>query len=58
MQKLPEASDRKKGDTCAKKRTVPTKEGIFFSFTSDQLSDNILLTAGGRHAFVFRRRIG
>ena len=41
-----------------RKATLPTKEGHSFSFSSDQRSDNTLLTGGGRHAIVFRRRIG
>ena len=41
-----------------RKRTVPTKGGISLSFSSDQRSANTLLTDGGCHAFVFRRRIG
>ena len=35
MQKLLEAPDKKRGHTCVKE-----KEGISFSFNSDQLSDN------------------
>ena len=58
MQKLPETSDRNRGDACVKKKTVPTKGGISFSFSSDQRGDNTLLTGEGRHTFVFRRRIG
>ena len=39
MQKLPEASDRKRGNACAKE-TLSAKERILSSFSSDQQSDN------------------
>ena len=58
MQKLPEASDRNGGTHAQRKGIIPTKGENSFSFSSDQQSDNTLLTGGGRHAFVFRRRIG
>ena len=58
MQKLPEASDGKRVTHAQRKGTFLTKGGISFSFSSDQWSDNTLLTGGGRHAFVFRQRIG
>ena len=32
MQKLPEASDRKRGDACAKKRSRPDKKGGIWLF--------------------------
>ena len=58
MQKIPEASDRNWGTHAQRKRTIPTKGEISFSFSSDQWSDNTLLNGGGYHVFVFRRRIG
>ena len=57
MQKLPEASDRNRNDAYAKKKDR-LKGGISFSFSSDQWSDNTLLTGGRCHAFVFRWCIG
>ena len=57
MQKLSEASDRNRGDACAKGPSRQ-KGGISFSFNSDQRTDNTMLIGEGRHAFVFRRRIG
>ena len=58
MLKLPDASDKKKGDTCTKKRDRPDKRGVSLAFSSAQRSANSLLTSGGRHVFVFKRRIG
>ena len=43
MQKLPEASDRKRGDAYAKKRNFPNKrKDLWVFFSSDQQSDNNL----------------
>ena len=56
MQKLPEAYDKKKGRRMLKEKG--TEGGSSFTFSSDQRSDNTLLTSGGRHAFVFGRRVG
>ena len=59
MQKLPEASDRKKERYMRKeKETSRQKGGSSFSFGSDRRSDNTLLTSGGRHALIFGRRVG
>ena len=59
MQELPEASDREKEWRMRKKkRDLQTKGGRSFSFSSDQRSDNTLLTSGRRYAFVFGRRVG
>ena len=61
MQKLPEAPDRRKGDACATKRTIPTKEKFSFPFRSDQRSDKteIILASGKRrHASISRQRVG
>ena len=59
MQKLPEASDRKKGRRMRKeKRTSRQKEEAHSLSASDQWSDNTWLTSGGRHMFVSGRRVG
>ena len=59
MQKLPEASDRKKGRRmCKEKGTSRQKEEAHSLFSSDRWSDNTSLTSEGRHAFVFGRRVG
>ena len=58
MQKLPEASNRKRGDTCEKKKKKKPfrqKERTPFSFSSNRRNDNtsIFLAAGGRpHASI------
>ena len=58
MQKFPDASDRNRGDACAKKRDRPNKRKNLTFFSSEQQSDNTLLTGGGRHVFVFGWRVG
>ena len=59
MQKLPEASDRKKGRRMRKEKGISwQKEEAHSLSASDQRSDNTLVTSGGRHSFVFGRRIG
>ena len=62
MQKLPEASDRKRGDACAKKRDHSDKkeESPSFSAAPSRVPTprSFLLPGGGRHTPVFRRRIG
>ena len=56
MQKLSEDKNSEKGAMHAqRKKDLPTKGGSSFSFSSDQRSDNTLLTSGGRCAFVFGR---
>ena len=49
MQRLPEASDRKKGQgMCKEKGTSRQKEEDHSIFSSDQRRDNTLLIVGGR----------
>ena len=57
MQKLPEASDRKRGDARVKKRGHSDKRKNLILFQQWPAEWNTLLTGGGHHAFVFRRRI-
>ena len=59
MQKLPEVSNRKKGwRMCKEKGTSQQKKEAHFSFSSDQQSDNTLLTGGGHYVFVFGWCVG
>ena len=62
MQRLPEASDKKRGDACVKKRSRPDKmeEAHSLSAATSGVTTprSFLLTGGGRHVSVFRRRIG
>ena len=59
MQKLSEASDRKKGPRMRKEKgTFRQKEGKHSFSASDQRSDNTWLTSGGHHAFIFGRHVG
>ena len=61
MQKLPEAPVREGAKHAQRKGTVPTKDKISFSFSSDQRSDitKIFLASGGWcHVSVSRRRVG
>ena len=46
MQKLLEASDRKKGRRMRKEKGTSRQKEELFSFSSDQRSDNSLLTRG------------
>ena len=59
MQKLPDISNRKKGIRMRKEKgTSQQKEEAHSLSGSDRWSDNILLTGGRRHAFVFGRSVG
>ena len=59
MQKLPEVSDRKKGQHMRKEKGTSQQEEEAHSLSgSDQRSDNTLLTGGRRHAFIFGRNVG
>ena len=59
MQKLTEASDRKKGRRIHKEKGTSRQEGgSSLSFSRDQRGDNTLLTNGGHHAFIFGWRVG
>ena len=59
MQKLPEASDRKKGRRMRQEKgTSQQKEAAHSLSGSDRRSDNTLLTGGRRYAFVFGRSVG
>ena len=58
MQKLPEASDRKRGRRmCKEKGTSWQDEGAHSLSGSDRRVDT-LLTDGRRHAYVFGRGVG
>ena len=59
MQKLPDISDRKKGQRMRKEKGTSQKEEEAHSLSgSDRRSDNTLLTGGRRLAFVFGRSVG
>ena len=59
MQKLPEVSDREKGQRMRKEKGTSRQEEEAHSLSgSDQQSDNTLLTGGRHHAFIFGWSMG
>ena len=62
MQKLPEASDKNRGDACTKKRGPSHQKEKSHSLSAATSGvptpRSFLLTGRGRHAPIFRWRIG
>ena len=59
MQKLPEVSDKKKGQRMRKEKGTSQQEEEAHSLSgSDRWSDNTLLTGGRCHVYVFGRSVG